>query len=181
MKKAVLGTTFGAAVIAALAVSLPATAHADGKKHGYYGHGGGVYAPAPHVYGGGYYRPYRPYYGGAYVSGYRPYPYYAPYYRSRWVAPVAVAATIGGITVATSPYYYNRPVYAAPVYTTPTYVTSTYAEPYDAFSAADRDGDGFISYAEARYNGHFQRNFARMDYSGDGYLTREEVDAFHRR
>jgi EF hand len=178
MKKLLLGSTLGTAIIAALAVALPTTAHADSKKHGYYGgygHGHGVYAP---VYGGGYYRPYRPYYAGTYYSaGYRPYPYYAPYYRSRWVAPVAVAATIGGIAIATSPYYYNPPVYSRP-----TYVTNTYVAPaYDAFSNADRDGDGFISYDEARYSGYFQRNFGRMDYSGDGYLTREEVEQFQRR
>ncbi|MGL5003566.1 MAG: hypothetical protein ACRDAM_11550 [Casimicrobium sp.] len=52
----------------------------------------------------------------------------------------------------------------------------------DEFDATDRDNDGFISFREARrMNAQWVRDFRRIDTSGDGFLTREEVDAFYRR
>jgi hypothetical protein len=52
----------------------------------------------------------------------------------------------------------------------------------DEFDSTDLDNDGFISFREARRsNPEWARNFRRMDTSGDGYLTREEVDEFYAR
>jgi EF hand len=133
-------------------------------------------APAPvyvaprgqHYNNGGYHR-------GGYSSG--------RWHNGRWIAPVAIAATIGGIAIATAPHYYNPPVtYVAPRYYNSGY-TPTYYNPapvYDAFSAADGNGDGYISYDEARSNGHWQRHFGRIDWNRDGYLSREEIGAFYR-
>jgi EF hand len=52
----------------------------------------------------------------------------------------------------------------------------------DEFDGVDRDHDGFISLREARRSQpDWARDFRKIDASGDGYLTREEVDAFYRR
>jgi EF hand len=52
----------------------------------------------------------------------------------------------------------------------------------DEFDATDLDNDGFISFREARRsNPAWARNFRRIDTSGDGYITREEVDEFYAR
>jgi EF hand len=52
----------------------------------------------------------------------------------------------------------------------------------DEFDATDLDHDGFISFREARRsNPEWARNFRRIDTSGDGYLTREEVEASYAR
>jgi EF hand len=53
---------------------------------------------------------------------------------------------------------------------------------FDEFESADSDNDGFISFREARRaNPQWARDFRRIDTSGDGFLTREEVDAFYKR
>lgn len=50
----------------------------------------------------------------------------------------------------------------------------------DEFDLADQDGDGYLSFREARRaNPDWARNFRRIDTSGDGFLTREELDAFY--
>jgi EF hand len=52
----------------------------------------------------------------------------------------------------------------------------------DDFELADLNDDGFISLREARRSqADWARDFRRIDTSGDGYLTREEIDAFYRR
>ncbi len=60
-----------------------------------------------------------------------------------------------------------------------------YEEAYDdidEFDATDSDNDGFISFREARRaNPDWARDFRRIDVSGDGYLTREEIEAFYRK
>ncbi|TAG45109.1 MAG: hypothetical protein EAZ30_16235 [Betaproteobacteria bacterium] len=179
MKNVILRTAIVAAISAAtLGAAGNASASAD-QKHGYW-HRPNVYiAPAP-VYvapRGHYYHSGHQYRHGRWHNG-------------RWIAPVAIAATIGGIALATAPHYYTPPVsYVAPryynnaVYVAPTYDHSpTYynAPAYDAFSSTDRNGDGYISYDEARANGQWQRDFGRIDWNRDGYLSRDEVGAFYR-
>lgn len=52
----------------------------------------------------------------------------------------------------------------------------------DEFDSADLDADGYLSFREARRaNPQWVREFRRIDASGDGYLTREEIEAFYRR
>jgi EF hand len=54
-------------------------------------------------------------------------------------------------------------------------------EHYDEFDVADLNDDGLISMKEARRaNPDWVRNFRRIDTDGDGYLTREELEAFYR-
>ena len=179
MKKILI---LGAAIISAIAAT--SASAADDAKHFRYGHGNGYYrpayvAPAPH-HGHGYGHGY----GNGHGSGY--------WHGNRWIAPVAIAAAIGGIAIAGSSYYYHQPSYVAPSYyaptTTyydqPTYVAPsyyaparvTYAAPVaDGFSYADVNGDGYVSYEEAAVYPHWQRNFGRMDRNRDGYLSRDEV------
>ena len=161
----------GAAVLAAVAGT---AANADGGKHCYRG---------PVVVGGGHVRPayvapahnYRPGYGhGYWRPGY--------WHSGRWIAPVFVAAAIGGIAYAAT-----TPVYAAPTVTyvaPPAPVAYGYASPMavnvspmaaDGFDYADVNRDGFITYQEAAVHPHWQRNFGFIDRDHDGYLTREEV------
>ncbi len=53
---------------------------------------------------------------------------------------------------------------------------------FDEFESADSDNDGFISFREARRaNAEWARNFRRIDTSGDGFLTQEEIDEFYKR
>jgi Ca2+-binding EF-hand superfamily protein len=55
----------------------------------------------------------------------------------------------------------------------------SYDDTDDEFDAADADNDGFISFREARRaSPEWARNFNRIDTSGDGFLTREEIEAF---
>lgn len=55
----------------------------------------------------------------------------------------------------------------------------SYDDTDDEFDAADTDNDGFISFREARRaNPEWAKNFNRIDTSGDGFLTREEIEAF---
>jgi hypothetical protein len=55
----------------------------------------------------------------------------------------------------------------------------SYDDTDDEFDAADADNDGFISLREARRaNPDWARHFKRIDSSGDGFLTREEIEAF---
>jgi hypothetical protein len=52
----------------------------------------------------------------------------------------------------------------------------------DEFDSADLDADGYLSFREARRaNPQWVRDFRRIDVTGDGYLTREEIEAFYRR
>jgi hypothetical protein len=52
----------------------------------------------------------------------------------------------------------------------------------DDFEIADLNDDGFLSLREARRSqSDWARDFRRIDTSGDGHLTREEIDAFYRR
>jgi EF-hand domain/EF hand len=49
----------------------------------------------------------------------------------------------------------------------------------DEFDATDLDNDGFVSFREARRgNTKWARHFRSIDTSGDGYITREEVEEF---
>ena len=166
MKKILI---LGAAIISAsAALASTASSAAEGAKH--FGYGNGYYrpayvAPAPH-HGHGYGHGYGNGHGGGYWHG------------NRWIAPVAIAAAIGGIAIAGSSYYYNQPTYAAPSYYAPAAVSYgvNYAAPVaDGFSYADVNGDGYVSYEEAAVYPHWQRNFGRMDRNRDGYLTRDEV------
>jgi EF hand len=120
------------------------------------------YRPAPVYYGGGYYG------GGYHGRGY--------WRDGRWVAPVVVGATIGALAVAAS-----TPVYAAPA---PVYYPAPatyYNAPVDRFSGADLNGDGYLSYYEARRYGELHRNFGAIDLNGDGYLSRDEVNSWRYR
>lgn len=55
----------------------------------------------------------------------------------------------------------------------------SYDDTDDEFDAADADNDGYISFREARRaNPDWVRHFKRIDTSGDGFLTREEIEAF---
>ena len=119
----------GAAVLAAVAGT---AANADGGKHFYRG---------PVVVGGGHVRPayvapahnYRPGYGhGYWRPGY--------WHSGRWIAPVFVAAAIGGIAYAAT-----TPVYAAPTVTyvaPPAPVAYGYASPM-AVNVSPMAADGF--------------------------------------
>jgi hypothetical protein len=52
----------------------------------------------------------------------------------------------------------------------------------DEFDSADLDADGYLSFRETRRaNPQWVRDFRRIDVSGDGYLTREEIEEFYRR
>jgi hypothetical protein len=52
----------------------------------------------------------------------------------------------------------------------------------DEFESADADNDGFISLREARQaNTEWARHFRRIDASGDGFLTQEEIADFYKR
>jgi EF hand len=52
----------------------------------------------------------------------------------------------------------------------------------DEFQSADADNDGFISLREARHgNAAWARDFRRIDTSGDGFLTQEEIGEFYKR
>jgi hypothetical protein len=58
----------------------------------------------------------------------------------------------------------------------------SYDDTDDEFDAADSDNDGFISFREARRaNPEWVRHFNRIDTSGDGFLTREEIELFFAR
>ncbi|MBL8311562.1 MAG: hypothetical protein JNL19_14160 [Burkholderiales bacterium] len=154
-----------------LATAATTAAQADGAKHFYRGPVVGPHhvrpayvAPAP-VYRHGHWRP-------GYWSG------------GRWIAPVFVAAAIGGLAYAAT-----TPVYAAPAtvtyvppapvpvaygYDSPMAVVQTPVAP-DAFDYADANRDGVISYQEAVTYPHWQRNFGFIDRNRDGNLTRDEV------
>ncbi|TAG83017.1 MAG: EF-hand domain-containing protein [Betaproteobacteria bacterium] len=58
-------------------------------------------------------------------------------------------------------------------------VDESYDDTDDEFDVADTDNDGFISFREARRaNPEWAKHFNRIDTSGDGFLTREEIEAF---
>lgn len=159
--------TLSALLLSAIAAT---AAHADSSKHFHRGPVAAPYvraahaAPAP-VYRHGYWR-------SGYWSG------------GRWIAPVFVAAALGGIAYAAT-----APVYAAPATVTyvpaaPAPVAFGYASPMsvvqtpvvaDEFDAADANRDGVISYLEAAVYPHWQRNFGFIDRNRDGYLTRDEA------
>ena len=102
MKKILI---LGVAILSAIAATTSSAA--EGGKHlGFghgYGHGNGNYRPA---YVG--HAPVRPYYAPGYRAGY--------WHGGRWIAPVAIAAAVGGLAIAGSSYYYNQPTYVAPSY-----------------------------------------------------------------
>lgn len=162
MKKSILSLA-----IAALALGTGA-AHADDKKHGkhgFYVHGPRYVAPAP------VYRHHAP----VYHHGHRYHGHHRGHWRNgRWVAPVAVGATIGALAIAASAPVYSEPVYHAPVYHAPV----NYYTPGDRFSWADVNNDNYLSYHESRRYGGLYRNFASIDWNGDGYLSREEVNGW---
>jgi hypothetical protein len=169
MKNATLKSTLAAALAVVAAVGASSQAAASEKKHGYHapGHYRPYVAPAP-VYVNHGYRHHGYRHNGDRHHGH-----------SRWIAPVAVAATIGAIAYASQPHYYNPPVtYAAPSYYAPTYYN---APVYDAFTAVDHNRDGFLTFHEARGNDYYYRNFGRIDWNRDGYISRDEVEAFQRR
>lgn len=169
MKKIIV---LGVAIISAIAATTASAA--DGDKHFGYGHGNGHYRPAYVAPA-----PVRPHYGNGYAHGNRG----GYWHGNRWIAPVAIAAAIGGIAIAGNSYYYNQPSYVAPSYYAPSHYTPAavsygvnYAAPVaDGFSYADANGDGYVSFEEAAVYPHWQRNFGRMDRNRDGYLARDEV------
>jgi EF hand len=185
MKNAILKTVL-IGTMGALALSTAGVVSANDQKHGARIY---VNAPAPYVnhgYGYGH--------GGYYGHGHRGY-----WHGGRWIAPVAIAATVGALAIAansnyyaptyySAPTYYNPPVtyvaptyYNAPVYASPSSVmaTTTYV---DQFDAADRNRNGYVSYREAaRVNGDWARNFGSIDANRDGFITRDEVNWFYRR
>jgi hypothetical protein len=163
MKKALLSIA-----VASLALG-GGLATAKDSKHlyigpAYHGHGYVRHAPPARVYyGHGYHRDY----------GYRH--HHRGYWRDgRWIAPVVVGATIGALAVSASTPAYVAP---APVYYGPAPV-SYYNAPVDRFSGADLNGDGYLSFYEARRYGNLHRNFSAIDWNGDGYLSRDEVNAW---
>ena len=162
MKKILI---LSAAILSALTVATAGAA--ETPKHyrgGYYGNGGGYVAPSRQNRGG-------------YWHG------------NRWIAPVAIAAAIGGLAIAGGSYYYNQPSYVAPVYVEPSYYGPSevsygvnYAAPVvDGFANADTNGDGYVSFDEAAMYPHWQRNFGNIDRNRDGYLSRDEVSGWRYR
>jgi hypothetical protein len=149
--------------IASLALS-SGFANANDSKHRYVG-------PAYHGHGHGYVRHAPP----AYV-GHNHYRYHnhhrGHWHNGRWIAPVVIGATIGGLAIAAS-----TPVYSAPNYYAPAPV-GYYSAPVDRFSSADLNGDGYLSYYESRRYGNVYRNFGAIDWNGDGYLSRDELNAW---
>ncbi len=176
MKKILI---LSAAILSALTAATAGAA--ETPKHyrgGYYGNGGGYVAPARGYYApvrGGYYAPARGGYYGQNRGGY--------WHGNRWIAPVAIAAAIGGLAIAGGSYYYNQPSYVAPSYVEPSYYGPAevsygvnYAAPVaDGFANADTNGDGYVSFDEAAMYPHWQRNFGNIDRNRDGYLSRDEV------
>jgi hypothetical protein len=170
-------TLLAAAIVATTALSLGSTlANADDKKRGdkkhvYVSINAPGYRHAPPAYYHGGYRPYhRPHYNHSNHSYHHP--RHGHWRDGRWIAPVVVGATIGALAVSAS-----TPVHAAPA---PVYYDApvNYYTPGDRFSWADVNNDGYLSYHEARRYGNLYRNFGRVDWSGDGYLSREEVNAW---
>jgi EF hand len=94
--------------------------------------------------------------------------------------------TVGYVTHPRQRYVARHGVYYAPrilVYA-PRPVESTDDDfddmGQDEFDYADANNDGFISLREARRShSDWARDFRKIDTSGDGYLTREEVEAFY--
>lgn len=184
MKNAILKSAVISA-IAAIAFGAAGTASADNTKH--YGR---YYGSAPvHTNNGYYGRPHHGYghgYGHGYSYGHGNRGYWR---EGRWIAPVAVAATIGALAIAANSNYYAPPTYySAPTYYNPpvvysaptTYVSTTYYT--DQFDAADRNRNGYVSYREAaRVNGDWARNFSLIDANRDGYITRDEINWFYHR
>ncbi len=179
MKKILI---LGVAVISAIAATTASAA--DDAKHLRYGHGNGYYRPAYVAPA-----PVRSYYGHGYGQGYGHGNRGGYWHGNRWIAPVAIAAAIGGLAIASNSYYYNQSSYVAPSYVAPSYYAPAavsygvnYAVPVaDGFNYADVNGDGYISYEEAAAYPHWQRNFGRMDHNRDGYLTRDEVSGWRYR
>jgi hypothetical protein len=76
-------------------------------------------------------------------------------------------------------YYYVIPRAATPDAAADDFDEEDYEA--DEFDHVDVDNDGFVSQREARRaNPDWARDFKRIDANGDGYLTREEIDAFYR-
>jgi hypothetical protein len=76
--------------------------------------------------------------------------------------------------------------YAPHVIVPPRHIDDDWDDAYDddedEFDSVDGNHDGFISLREARRShADWARDFRKIDTSGDGYLTREEVEAFYRR
>jgi len=92
------------------------------------------------------------------------------WHHGRWVAPVALGATLGAVAISASTPTYVAP---APIYSGE---TVNYYSPGDRFSWADVNNDGYLSYYESRRYGNLHRNFAQIDWNGDGYLSRNEVE-----
>jgi EF hand len=141
-----------------------------------------VHAPGFHAHYGSprvHHRPYQPiYHAPRYVYNAPRYAHHhshrGHWHNGRWIAPVVVGATIGALAVAAS-----TPIYAAPVHTyyEPAPV-SYYSAPVDRFSVADVNNDGYLSFYEARRYGNLHRSFAQIDWNGDGYLSRDEVNGW---
>ncbi len=167
MKKALL-----AVAVVALSSGVALT-HAGDKKHLYVNVNAPVYRGAPPAYHGGYYQaPRYGYSGGYYGRGGYGHGHGGYWRNGRWIAPVVVGATLGALAISAS-----TPVYASPppVYYAPP--VNHYA-PVDRFSAADLNNDEYLSYYEARRYGNLHRNFRAIDWNGDGYLSRDEVNAW---
>lgn len=164
--------TLISAAVAVLAVSA-GVASADDNKHRYaapgYAHGNHFrHAPPVVTY-------HRPHYRPSHVvhHHYGPRHHTRGYWRDgRWIAPVVVGATIGALAISAS-----TPVYSAPA---PVYYDApvNYYTPGDRFSWADVNNDGYLSYYESRRYGNLHRNFGRIDWNGDGYLSRDEVNGW---
>jgi hypothetical protein len=192
MKNVILKTAI-LSTLAAVGLAATGVASAEDKKHG-----ARVYINAPIVgshYGHGHgHRYHNSYYAPSYRHGYR-------HRDHRWVAPVAIAATVGALAIAANSHYdytptttyypapattyYSSPAptyyNSAPVYASPSHVTAT-TYYVDQFDAADRNRNGYVSYHEAtRVNSDWGRNFGRIDTNHDGFITRDEVNWFYRR
>jgi hypothetical protein len=83
--------------------------------------------------------------------------------------------------VARHGVYYYAPRIVIPEQTQDDW-DDAYDDDEDEFDSVDGNHDGFISLREARRShADWARDFRKIDTSGDGYLTREEIDVFYRR
>jgi hypothetical protein len=83
--------------------------------------------------------------------------------------------------VARHGVYYYAPRIVIPEQTQDDW-DDAYDDDEDEFDSVDGNHDGFIALREARRShADWARDFRKIDTSGDGYLTREEIDVFYRR